>query len=467
MKKQFKICLTAAMAILMLWSCDKSETAIDPLDSVPSDAVAVAKADVLNLLSEAGCQAEAGRYSLTPALQSLLGASDTSTLTLVSLLADLAPEIDLESVYWYMPSAKSQPIVTTLATDGTALLDRLDQTSTASVKISDYSIYTYPGACAVVRDGQIWIARSADLIIDTNDTAARKSFSSDSVKKGALDAEGDIVAVVSWVPASVPGIDVPVSSFITASMRCLRSGFHLHAGLKAPDGTPVYIGSDIGVINPSFVSLIPRQTAVCIALGALDWQETYPSVVDALGGICGDNWRMILSMLRPYIESIDGTVAIAVAPAAGAQSLGDFDLSSWEVCLTASMPQEKLDQLTTLVSTLASMSDFPCKSNRDGTYTLALGDDKALTVGSVKGNFVIANYDVAIAGAPVFAPVFDSKVLAIEANIPYGGDLSRIIGLPWGLSVDAGVGGGEADATVKLNGINTTPLKALVETLAK
>ena len=59
-------------------------------------------------------------------------------------------------------------------------------------------------------------------------------ISSDSVKKGALDAEGDIVAVVSWVPASVPGIDVPVSSFITASMRCLRSGFHLSCRIEGP-----------------------------------------------------------------------------------------------------------------------------------------------------------------------------------------------------------------------------------------
>lgn len=469
MKFQLNRYLAGAVAAfcISLCGCGGSDEVVDPLSSVPADAVAVARADFRALANEAGCPAEGGRYTLTPALESVLGASDTSTQTLVTLLADLAPETDLSSVYWYVPATGSQPVVTLMATDGDALLARLADTAVASVKIADYNVYTFPGASAVVRDSQLWIARSADLVIDTNDAAARRPFSTDKAKTDALSAEADIVAVISGVQTSIPGLEIPADAFATAKLRCLRGGFNLQVSLTGSDGAPIYVGSDMAAVDPSFASLMPKQTVACLALGALDWHEVYLSIVAALGPNMGDTGRMVLSMLRPYIESIDGTVAVAVAPAAGLQSLGSFDLSSWEVFLSAAMPQDKLDQFTTLISAMASMSDFPCKDNGDGTYTLSLPGGVSLTAGSIDGKFVIANYDLAVSGAQSLVPHLDSRVLALDLDIPYGGDLSRSLGLPWGLSVDAGVGSGMFDATVRLNGINTTPLKALIEGLAK
>ncbi|MDE6094329.1 MAG: hypothetical protein K2F61_06090 [Muribaculaceae bacterium] len=467
MKKQFKICLTAVMAIFMLWGCDKGETATDPLASVPADAVAVARADFRKLITEAGCVPVDGRYEITPVIQGLLASSDTSTLTLVSLLADIAPETDLSSVYWYIPSSGAKPVVTLQILDADALMKRLSATAVASVKIADYNVYTFSGASAVVRDSQLWIARSADMAMEANDIAASAPFSADKVKSEALKAEADIVAVLQAGQLDIPGADLPSGAFVTASARCLRSGFYLNAYVSAPDGTPVYIGADMKPVDTSFASLMPRQTAACLALGSLDWRVVYPAALAALGDKLGDNGRMVLSMLRPYIESIDGTVAVAVAPAAGTQSLGELSLSSWEVFLSASMPQEKLDQLTTLISAMASMSDFPCRSNGDGTYALVLEDCLTLTVGSIDGKFVIANYDLSVAGVQRLVPHLDNRVALLDVDIPYDGDLARVLHMPWGVSVDAGIASGVMDATIKLNGIKMPPLKALLEGRAK
>ncbi|MDE6164953.1 MAG: hypothetical protein K2F62_05065, partial [Muribaculaceae bacterium] len=236
MKKQFKICLTAVMAIFMLWGCDKGETATDPLASVPADAVAVARADFRKLITEAGCVPVDGRYEITPVIQGLLASSDTSTQTLVSLLADIAPEIDLSSVYWYIPSSGAKPVVTLQILDADALMKRLSATAVASVKIADYNVYTFSGASAVVRDSQLWIARSADMVMEANDIAASAPFSADKVKSEALKAEADIVAVLQAGQLDIPSADLPSGAFVTASARCLRSGFYLNASVSAPDG---------------------------------------------------------------------------------------------------------------------------------------------------------------------------------------------------------------------------------------
>lgn len=453
----------AAALSLALWSCDDNSPSTDLLSSVPADAMVVAKTDFLNIITEAGCLPTNGRYMLTPAIESLLESSDTSTQTLVTLLADLAPEVDLTSVVWYLYTENSQPVIIAGAKDTEALMARLAHSSTASVKISDYNVYTFDGACVIVRDRLLWIARSADHVIDINEIAAKKSFSTNTAKVKSLNSSGDIVAVVSGVKTSIPGLEIPEESFATISARCLRSGFNLHISLSAPDGKSVEIGSGMEYIEPSFVSLMPRQTAACIAVGNLDWHMIYPAVAGAFDGGGG----VILPMLRPYIEAIDGTVAVAVAPAAGMQSLGNFDLSTWEVFFAASMPQEKLDQFTTLISALSTMSDIPCRANDNGTYTLQLPDGIAITIGNINGSLVIANYDLSVAGAQKFSTSFDNKVLAMDIDIPYNGELARTLGLPWGISVDAGVGSGSFDAMIKLNGIKTTPLKALIEYLAK
>lgn len=462
-------CFIVAVAALLfaVTSCGRKEQVADPLAAVPENAAAVVKVDFVGLLNEAGCVPVSGRYTLTPALTDLLGESETSTQTLVTLLADVAPEADLSTVYWYVPSSGAQPVVTLAATDSEALMDRLGHTSTASVSISGYSVYTFPGACAVVRDAQLWIARSADLVIDTNDIAAKNPFTSSGAKMKALSAEGDVVAVLSALPASVPGVTIPAGTFAAATLRCLRSAFHLHASLVAPDGTDFPIGSDIGQIVPSFAGMLPPRTAGCLAIGALDWKPILSSLLEKYAGDSSFGGGLVLSMIRPYIESIDGTVAVAVAPAAGVQSLSRFDLSSWEVFLAASMPADKLEQLNTLISTLPLMSSLPCRKNDDGTCSITLDNHVTLTVGCIDGQFIIANYDLALAGVPQFASAFEGKTVALEIEIPYKGELAQSLGLPWGLTLDSGVESGEIDATVRINGITGTPLRAVIEALAK
>lgn len=462
-------CFIVAVAALLLavTSCGRKELANDPLAAVPENAAAVVKVDFVGLLNEAGCVPVAGRYTLTPALTDLLGESETSTQTLVTLLADVAPEADLSTVYWYVPSPGAQPVVTLAATDSEALMDRLGHTSTASVSISGYSVYTFPGACAVVRDAQLWIARSADLVIDTNDIAAKNPFTSSDAKMKALVAEGDVVAVLSALPASVPGVTMPAGTFAAATLRCLRSAFHIHASLVGPDGNVVPIGPEIGQIDSSFAGMLPPRTAGCVALGLLDWKILFKSLLENFGNDSRLGGGLVLSMIRPYIESINGTVAVAVAPAAGVQSLNRFDLSSWEVFLSASMPQDKLDELNSLISTLSLMSNFPCTRNSDGTYTVTIDGQLPITVGSVNGQFIIANYDLALGGVPQFASAFDGKTVALEIEIPYKGELAQSLGLPWGVTIDSGVESGEINTTVRINGITGTPLRALIEALAK
>ena len=68
---------------------------------------------------------------------------------------------------------------------------------------------------------------------------------------------------------------------------------------------------------------------------------------------------------------------------------------------------------------------------------------------------------------PQFAPAFEGKTVALEIEIPYKGELAQSLGLPWGLTLDSGVESGEIDATVRINGITGTPLRAVMEALAK
>lgn len=457
-----------AVAMMVVSCGSRGEAGAGLFDVVPADASAVVKADFGKLLAEAGCDIVDGRYVPDDVLVKALADSEESTRTLVELLCDFAPEVQLESTCWFFTDEKSEPIVTLIALDQEALRKRLGKKTIATVSIDGYDVYTFKGACAVLRGNHFWVARSADAVIDSTDDAVANPLSADRNKVEALDAEGDMTAVISSEMLSVlRDLGASGKSYMRLAMKCMRNGFRFMAGVDDADGTLIEICSGVDEINPWFTAFMPQRTAACVAVGALDWKKIYPSVAGAVTSKFGGNGLVISSLLKPYMEAVDGSVAIAVAPAAGVQSLGEIGLSSWEFFMSAKMPQDKLDRFATLVTALAAVADVPVKEVGHDMYELTMEEGGTLTAGCIDGHFVVANYDLALAGHPESLQGLSGRTVALEANVAKGSDLALMLGLPFGVSIDAGTDRSDAVATVRLNGINTTPLKALLQYLSK
>lgn len=450
----------AAALIALVSSCDKSERSL--LDTVPDSARVVATADFDRLLKNAGCQVKDGKYELTPQLTSLLGASDAHTFA--KWLNCISKAADINHVVIYMTD-HATPIGTVSITDLDAIETALTDYDFKKADSRDgYDIYEWPdGAVAMLKDGQAWFAHKADDVIK-------------SVKKADKDPLAALDGVKKFLLTDHP---------VNVTYRCSGMPFDWVCGSVAlndnilgmtikgmdDDGKLFELDRLFDTVNTDFLRYAPGNTQLAVAFSAktdAPWNQAL-AILKAHPGLSMSQKGM-LEMVFSQLKKIDGTVAIAAAPAAGAPALANLSLSTWDLMLMVHMPQDVVN--SNVSQLVATARQFGMTVNEEnGVYHAnlsqldpSLGD---IYVGNVDGYFAVSTRQFIPNSDNSLVQVFNGCGGAVALDIPYGSETMKAFGLPYGLSVTLQLESESAEIRARFNGTNSSFLSSLIDMIQK
>lgn len=450
----------AAILIALVSSCDKRERCL--LDTVPDSAQAVATADFDKLMKNAGCQVKNGKYELTPQLTSFLG--DSEARTFAKWLNCISKAADLNHVVVYMTD-RDTPIGTVSITDNDTFETALTGHDFHKADSRDgYDIYECPDeAVVMLKDGQAWFAHRADDVIKSVKKADKDPLSAlDGVKEFLLTDHPLNVAYrcsmmpFDWVCGSVALND----NIIELTLKGMDD-----------DGKPFEFDRLFDAVDTDFLRYAPGNTLLTAAFATKAdplWNQAL-AILKADPGLSMSQKGM-LEMVCSQLKKIDGTVAIAAAPAAGAPALADVSLSTWDLMLMVHMPH---DEVSSNVSGLvATASRFGMTIDEEnGVYHAnlsrldpSLGD---IYVGNVDGYLAVSTRPLDENSDDSLIPVFQGSCGAVALDIPYGSETMKAFGLPCGLSVTLRLESESAEIRARLNGTNSSFLSSLIDMIQK
>lgn len=450
----------AAVLIALVSSCDKSERSL--LDTVPDSARVVATADFDKLLKNAGCQVKDGKYELTPQLTSLLGDSDAHTFA--EWLNCISKAADINHVVIYMTD-HATPIGTVSITDLDAIETALtDYDFKKAVSCDGYDIYEWPdGAVAMLKDGQAWFAHKADDVIKSVKKADKDPLAAlDGVKKFLLTDHPVNVAYrcsgmpFDWVCGSVALND----NILGMTIKGMDD-----------DGKLFELDRLFDTVNTDFLRYAPGNTQLAVAFSAktnAPWNQAL-AILKAHPGLSMSQKGM-LEMVFSQLKKIDGTIAIAAAPAAGAPALANLSLSTWDLMLMVHMPQDVVN--SNVSQLVATARQFGMTVNEEnGVYCAnlsqldpSLGD---IYVGNVDGYFAVSTRQFIPNSDNSLVQVFHGCGGAVALDIPYGSETMKAFGLPYGLSVTLQLESESAEIRARFNGTNSSFLSSLIDMIQK
>lgn len=164
-------------------------------------------------------------------------------------------------------------------------------------------------------------------------------------------------------------------------------------------------------INPAVLAYVPEGFTVTFGAGLtndFDWKPI-ETVITMLGGFQAGAF---MAVVKPYLESIDGTVLIAARPS-DPDNLDSNDPSDWDFILLAHMPQDKINQLTSTVSSMMSTAGITPKAAGEGLISVPQYG-KEMTIGNVDGYLGISTIGFDNTRNNSLAPIFVNKDMAFN-----------------------------------------------------
>lgn len=460
--KSFRLILPMVAIILaaVVSGCNKSERSL--LDTVPDSAQAIAAADFDKLLKNAGCQVKDGKYELTPELTSIMGESDAHSFA--EWLSRFSKVVDLNHVVVYMID-KATSIGTVSVTDPDGLETALTHYDLLKSDGRDgYDIYEGPhGSVVMVKDGQAWFARKAEDVIK-------------SVKRAEKDPLASLVGVKEFLLSDHPlnfayrysGISL---DWICGSLSLNDNIMGLSVKGMDDDGKLLEFDPLFDTVNTDFLRYTTGNTQLAAAFSVKDdvpWDQAL-AILKAHPALSMSQKGM-LEMIISQLKKIDGTVAFAAAPAAGAPALASLSLSTWDLMLMAHMPQDEVNSnVSRLVATARQFGITVREEN--GVYHAnlsrldpSLGD---VYVGNIDGYFALSTRPFDSNSNNSLTQVFQGHGGAAALDIPYGSETMKAFNLPYGLSVTMQIESESVEIRARFNGTNGSFLSSLIDMIQK
>ncbi|MCC8071224.1 MAG: DUF4836 family protein [Bacteroidales bacterium] len=364
--------LLASVMLMVLSACHHEEKSL--LETIPADAGIVSIVNLNKWVDQCG--------------DALSAIADPEFTTYYGQAKEA---IDLDHLVIFLTG--NTYVLTAKVTDLSKLNALLKQARDAEVTTQE-GYYRCSGTPLVWNDHQVWsivgpnplehvktILQSAEKQNFTSNYGAAEYLEVDHLTTLALNQS--IIGQMGLANVA-EGEKEPVFSCFDVDVK--SNAIAVHGTNMKADGTLVaYTG--FKEINTDFLRYVPDYFLGAAAAGIdkanFNW-EPLAAVVSMMGGLQAQG--MVQTFL-PFLQSIDGTVAIAGGPKDLAQI---DDLSTWDWLAMVHMPQEMVDNGVATLTRYLGGYGFNITTDREGHFT-ASWRDKTFYGGAYDGYFTVSN----------------------------------------------------------------------------
>lgn len=444
--------ILTAVFVGLASSCSKRA---EILDNIPADVNLVATVNVDKLCSAVGVTLKGdGSAEVCEPMQGVVRGNIKMLDALAGMKAEgvadidnIVVAVDKENVTYAILS------VSDIERFDTATSEYLDWNEASN----GYRSARLGSASLLAKDGLVWFvtgARDAVKSVDELKKRAREmSVAQLDGIAGVLGRDNMVnVAVASGLASmdkSDAGIDAQDKEW---SVAALKEGADnsLVIDWEMMKSTGLTVKSKgMQNINPALLAYVPENFNVTLAFGLtkeFDW-EPLRKVVMMAGGF---QTAAFMSVVNPYLESIDGTVLMAAAPSSP-ELMKDGDVSDWDFIVMVHMPQDKINSLMSMISSMMSTAGMTPTVTADGLMAIPQYG-KTMYIGNVDGYLGISTIGFDNTRNNSLAPTFVNKDMAANVSLmPYS---DYIHGAPegTGVVVSASMDNGRGVVKLKADG---------------
>ncbi len=178
-------------------------------------------------------------------------------------------------------------------------------------------------------------------------------------------------------------------------------------------GKPVEIPG-FKTISNDFLRYVPDNAAMVAAVGLtpeVDW-DAASRLVSAFNREA----NFAVSLVLPYLKSIDGTVAVAAVPREGAD-INNPSPDMIDFLVMAHMPQKEVNDAIEQIRSLAEQTGLKPQTDKEGITTVALGD-MTVKLGNIDGYLALSTLPLDGKANNSFAPDMEGKEGAMVCVVP-------------------------------------------------
>lgn len=453
--RHFMFAVLTAVLVGLTSSCSKRG---EILDTIPADVTMVATVNVDKLCSSMGVTLKGdGKAEVAAPMQRVLGSQTEVLDELAALKADGV--VDIENVVVAM-DGDNVTYVTTFVNDMDKVVEKTQDYVGWNEGSDGYKIGRGGSATLLAKDGQIWAV-----------TGARDAIKAvEGMVKGAKELSVGSLDGVAEALARDNMANVAVSAGIASLTTGGKSNTEVRAQDKEWNIASLQTGADNSLvldwemmqsggqtvkpkglqnINPALLAYVPENFNVTFAVGLtgeFDW-EPLRKLVMLAGGF---QTAAFMSVVNPYLESIDGTVLMAAAPSSP-ELLADGDASDWDFIVMAHMPQDKINSLTGMIRNMMATAGMAPTMTADGLMAIPQYG-KTMYIGNVDGYLGISTVGFDNTRNNSLAPTFVNKDMAASLSlVPYS---VYVPGAPdgSGLVLTASMDNGKGSVKLKATG---------------
>ncbi|MDE6037306.1 MAG: hypothetical protein K2G05_03490 [Duncaniella sp.] len=418
--------LLAVMLIgLLSVSCSKRG---EILDTVPADVVAVATVDIESLCESAGVKfTPEGGIETIDRIDALVTGNLREALTRASALK-ASGAVDLSDAVVGV-NADNETFITLAVSDAKALREATADYLTWSDDASSYAIAENGNTAFVANDSQLWImGGSANNAIKSVETMLK---SAKELSINGLDGISQVLARDNMVNMAVASGSMLIAPAGDTSVAPQEREWNVLALNVSPDNALVgeseimqatgrtVVPKGMKSINPALLAYVPESFNFTFAAGLtpqFDWSPL-KQIVTVVGGFQA---AAFMSVITPYLESIDGTLlmALKLPDTAGLRSADPTDL---DFIVMVRMPQDRVNGLISMIGSMCATAGVSPRMAGEGQMIIPqYGRD--WYIGNVDGCFAISTIGFDNTSNNSLAPVFVNRDMAADLsfNLPDG-----------------------------------------------
>lgn len=458
--------ILTALIVGLTTSCSKRG---EILDTIPADVTMVATLNVDKLCSAAGVTLKGdGSIEVLPAMQGVVSGDIREILENISKLkADGAA--DVENIV----AAVDGDGVTYL-TFAVSDMEKLTSAFGDNLKWTDgangYRTARMDNTMLLQKGDQVWAVFGAkDAVKSVESMLKSAGEMSVSDLNGIAEALGRDnmanVAVASGFTALTtskkPNTEIPAQDkewAVGALLEGADNSLVFNCEMMQSTGRTL---SPKGMqrINPALLAYVPENFNTVFAAGLtpeFDWQPITQLAMVA-GGF---QTAAFLSVVTPYLESIDGSVLIAAAPDE-AETFAEGDFTEWDFIVMAHMPQDKINGLTSMIRNMMSTAGMTPSVTPEGLIAVPQYG-KTLYIGNVDGYLGISTIGFDNTRNNSLAPTFVNKEMAANLSLEPYSDYVPSAPQGTGLNLSAAMENGKTSVKIKVTGTENPALVFLL-----
>lgn len=394
-------------------SCSRGDAEIQSV--IPDDSRVVARMDLGAVIDAMGGKITADGLTLPEGVSGtlFLGADGADV---AAAMGQLQAAVDINNVY-FSRSAKNLTYLVAEVKDG----GKLAEVAAKQLKMQPYGdrgdfdeVYNAGYTTMLVRGNLCWIVpQSAEDAVDELSKVLTRAAKSDF---------GKVPSVADAVSGTGAMANVAVLTSAKAAewmvMECSSVSGDVRVEVVSYDnqGKPV-VTKGSSEIQLDFLRYVPGDFNVALAMGVsreYDWNRFFGLFEGS------DNFKVagFMEVLRPFLESADGTIALAAKfPVTPKVDEGEMAVTVHPFVAMIHMDQAQVNSCLENLKSLLKKNFMTVTDGGNGMFRAGFGPQGALYFGNVDGYLAIGTSPFEPTAMNSLTPVFQGKTLAASVNL--------------------------------------------------